>query len=123
VTTFAIAIVSYQILWKRRRENDTILRHSENQGRYIAIFSVIMIGIPVFCGIFASLGYYETTSELLYRLFVSGWLLVASYVVYGTTRRTVVVSKRRLALEQAVECCPRLASLTMSNLGITWSTL
>jgi len=103
VTTFAIAIVSYQILWKRRRENDTILRHSENQGRYIAIFSVIMIGIPVFCGIFASLGYYETTSELLYRLFVSGWLLVASYVVYGTTRRTVVVSKRRLALEQAVE--------------------
>ncbi len=103
ITTIAIATMSYQVLWKRRRENDAILRHSENQGRYLSIFSVIMIGIPVFCAIFASLGYYETTSELLYRLFTSGWLLVASYVVYGTTRRTVVVSKRRLALKQAVE--------------------
>ena len=103
VTTIAIAVISYQVLWKRRRENDTILRHSEHQGRYRSIVSVVMIGIPVFCAIFASLGYYETTSELLFRLFISGWLLVASYVVYGTTRRTVVVSKRRLALKQAVE--------------------
>lgn len=103
VTTAAIATISYKILWKRRRANDAILRHSENQGRYLAIFSIVMIGIPILCAIFASLGYYETTSELLYRLFISGWLLVGTYVAYGTTRRTVVVSKRRLALKQAVE--------------------
>lgn len=103
VTTVAITFISYQILWKRRHEKDRILRESENLLRYRGIFAIIMMGVPFFCAVFASLGYYETTSQLLYRLFVSGWLLIGTYVVYGTTRRTVVVSKRRIALKQAIE--------------------
>lgn len=103
VTTLSLAVISYKILWKRRKAQDHVLRYSETLVRYWGIFAVLMIGIPFLCAVFASLGYYETTSELLYRLFISGWLLVGSYVVYGTTRRTVVVSKRRLALTQAIE--------------------
>jgi len=90
-------------LWADIERRAAMVGRVQKDSRYLAIFSIVMIGIPVLCAIFASLGYYETTSELLYRLFISGWLLVGTYVAYGTTRRTVVVSKRRLALKQAVE--------------------
>ena len=102
VTTLALSVISYKILWQRRNAPDHMLANSRTQ-RYWSGFAVFMIAVPVLCALFAGLGYYDTTSELLYRLFISGWLLVGTYVVYGTVRRSVVISKRRLALTLAVE--------------------
>ena len=102
VTTLALSVISYKILWQRRNAPDHMLANSRTQ-RYWSGFAVFMIAVPILCALFAGLGYYDTTAELLYRLFVSGWLLVGTYVVYGTVRRSVVISKRRLALTLAVE--------------------
>ena len=103
VTTLALAIISYRIFWQRRKAGDILFRGQEPKVGRSRAFAAFMVAVPLLCAIFASLGYYETTSELLYRLFISGWLLVGTYTVYGITRRTVVISKRRLALAQAIE--------------------
>ena len=103
VTTLALATISYRIFWKRRKLGDVLFSGQEPRIARRRAFAAFMIGVPLLCALFASLGYYETTSELLYRLFVSGWLLVGTYTLYGITRRTVVISKRRLALAQAIE--------------------
>lgn len=103
LTSFALSYVSYKILWKRLHANDSTLQPLESSRKYSGLFAVSMMGVPLLCAIFSSFGYYETAYELLYRLFISGGLLVATYIVYGLTRRTVVISKRRIALRQAIE--------------------
>ena len=103
LTSLAISYISYKILWKRHKSFDSSQKNVGRAQKYSGLFAVSMIGIPLLCAIFASFGYYETAYQLLYRLFISGGLLVGTYIVYGLTRRTVVISKRRIALRQAIE--------------------
>jgi potassium efflux system protein len=105
LTALALSFASYRILWTGRRQAQEFWHGKGEAGlsRYTAVFAVVMMGVPLLCAFFAALGYYETTSELLYRLFLSGALLIGTYVVYGTVTRTILVSKRRLALKQAIE--------------------
>lgn len=103
VTCSALALFFYSVLWKRRKHKRPSFAEDTGFNNYRTILAGTLTALPILAGIFASCGYYETTSELLYRCFISGWLFIGTYVVYGITRRFIMVSKRRIALQQAIE--------------------
>jgi len=70
---------------------------------YRNTIAILFIGLPLLSALLAVLGYYETARVLLSRLLFSSGLLVSTYVLYGLTRRTVLVAHRRLSLQQAIE--------------------
>lgn len=100
---FAIAVFSYNILWKDRHEKNKRLSEDSWLRRYRSIAAVFAISLPLLSAFFASCGYFETASELMSRVFISGWLIVGTYVIHGIIRRFILVGKRRLALRQAIE--------------------
>jgi len=48
-------------------------------------------------------GYYESANELLIRLFLTGGLILMTYVIYGSISRAIVVARRQLKYRQAIE--------------------
>lgn len=64
----------------------------------------ILIGLalmPVAMTILAMRGYFTTALEIQSRLMLTAALLIGAYILYGVIRRTVLVSQRRLTLEEA----------------------
>ncbi len=100
LTAGVLAWFGYKILWKERgsKAGD---RNWFKGNRKILPF--LLIGLPLIAAMLAAYGYYDTAHVLLSRLFFSSGLVVATFVVYGLIRRTLVIAQRRLALRQAVE--------------------
>ena len=100
VSVLALAIFSYRVIFPARKQ----AKFEESQfQKYKAVLAGIFIGVPILATGFAATGYYDTSNKILWRLFISGWLLLLTYVVYGFIHRAVLVAHRRLALRQAIE--------------------
>jgi len=102
-TAISLSVFAFNVLWSKRSAFDNLMSSDSPFWRYRKLFAVLAIGLPVIAAGLAIGGYYDTAYVLLGRLFMSGILLICTYVVYGLIRRTVLVAQRRLALKQAVE--------------------
>lgn len=103
VTAISLSLFAFRLLWNKRDAIESHLSKDSTLWKYRQPLMLLMVGLPVFAALLAAAGYYETASELLGRLFISSLLLIGTYVVYGLTRRTIMVARRRLHLRQAVE--------------------
>jgi len=102
-TALILAWFSYNILWLKKDRIAKIFSEQHYFRRYHRLLLVFAILLPIAAAILAAIGYYDTARELLSRLFFTGGLIVATYVVYGLMRRSLLVAQRRLSLKQAVE--------------------
>jgi len=103
ITALSLSVFAFRLLWNKREAIETYLSKDSAAWKYRQPVMVLLIGLPIFAALLAGAGYYETASELLRRLFISGLLLIGTYVVYGLIRRTLMVARRRLHLRQAIE--------------------
>jgi len=60
-----------------------------------------IVATPIVLAALAMAGYFVTASELQARLFTSGWILLATIIVFDVGMRGVTVAGRRAAYEQA----------------------
>jgi len=51
----------------------------------------------------AAAGYYESADALLSRMFLTGMLVLLTYVIYGAIRRAIVVAQRQLKYRQTLQ--------------------
>lgn len=103
VTALALAWFGFNLLWLKKPVLEKSLPETSFLRRYHRPFLAGIVVLPIAAAILAAIGYYDTARELLSRLFFTGGLIVATYVVYGLLRRTLLVAQRRLSLKQAVE--------------------
>ncbi len=103
VTALILAWFSYNILWLKKDRIESIFSEQHYFRRYHILLLGSAILLPIAAAILAAIGYYDTARELLSRLFMTGGLIVATYVFYGLMRRSLLVAQRRLSLKQAVE--------------------
>lgn len=102
VSALALAVFSYRVIFANR---DALPKRSAQKGdlaKYNMAWGVIFIAVPILAILFAAAGYYETSNKILWRLFISGWLFLLTFVVHGFIRRTVLVAQRQLALREAI---------------------
>ena len=71
-----------------------------------AIFPVA-VGGPTALAAVAGLGYFYTAEQLAARLQATAWLLVGLLIAGALALRWVLVSRRRLAVQQARHAAPR----------------
>ena len=102
ISALALAILSYRIIYARPKKQVLSTNKDIPFKKYSVILGAIFIVGPLLSIGMAASGYYDTSTKFLWRLFVSGWLVLLTYVVYGFIHRTVVVAHRRLALREAV---------------------
>lgn len=103
ISALAICIFSYRIIFLPKKSGIKLQAQYPYLRKYRWVLALIFIGVPLWTMCFSITGYYDTSHKILWRLFVSGWLLLLTYVVYGFIRRAVFVAQRRLALRQAIE--------------------
>lgn len=103
ITALALSYLALKILWVKRGELSLNFSKDSLFYKYKNPLTYTLVGLPIIAGILALLGYYDTASELLERLFFSAWLFLLTYVVHGVIKRTVLVAKRQIAFRQAIE--------------------
>ena len=101
ISASALAVLTYLVIFTGQKNKETLAVNDGNIRKYSPILALLFIGVPLLTIFFASCGYYETSTKILWRLFISGWLFLLSFVISGLIRRTVLVAQRRLALRQA----------------------
>lgn len=60
-----------------------------------------IVATPIALAALAMIGYFVTASELQARLFTSGWIVLATIIMFNVVMRGVTVAGRRAAHEQA----------------------
>lgn len=102
VTALSLSVFAFLVLW-RSRHDAVSDRAGAQPPRYRIPIAIIAIGLPLFAAVMAGAGWYESADDILLRLFLSIWLFLSAYVVYGTIRRAITVSQRQIKYRQAVE--------------------
>ncbi len=65
------------------------------------LWHVLGVGLPVLLALMATFGYYYTALQLARRLLASVWLILALVVAGALALRWLLLSRRKLAMEQA----------------------
>ncbi|GLQ21112.1 mechanosensitive ion channel domain-containing protein [Algimonas porphyrae] len=102
VTALGLSTFAFLVLW-RSRQRALAERPAEDPNRYRIPVAVIAIGLPLFAALMAGAGWYESADDILLRLFLTIWVILSAYVIYGTVRRAITVSQRQIKYRQAVE--------------------
>ncbi len=103
VTALTLSVFGWRVLWGKRKALSANFSKDSAFIKYRSLAAVIGVGLPLIAAVLAASGYYETANVLLQRLFLSGWLFLLTYVIYGLIKRTILVAQRQLALSQAIE--------------------
>ena len=99
----SMMLFAARILWGRRNEFSNLVSEGSSLVRYRGPIALFIIGMPLITIVMAGLGYFESAHELLTRMFLTGALILLTYVVYGAIRRAIVVAQRQLKYRQALE--------------------
>ena len=102
ISALALAILSYRIIYDRQEKRNSFADNDTPFKKYNIVLGAVFVAGPLLSIGMAASGYYDTSTKFLWRLFVSGWLVLLTYVLYGFIHRTVLVAQRRLALREAV---------------------
>lgn len=103
VTALSLATFATLVMWTSRKSYAASITDGNALSRYRVPMSIIAIGLPLFAAVMAGAGWYESADDILVRLFTTLWVLLSTYVVYGTVRRAITVSQRQIKYRQAVE--------------------
>ncbi len=103
LTALALSNFGYQVFWQDREAYLSRFKDESAFLKYRVVLTLIIIGLPLIAAVLAAAGYYDTANELLSRIFLSGWVFLLTYVIFGLVRRTIMVAQRRLSLNQAIE--------------------
>ncbi len=103
LTGVSMVIFASRILWAKRVEFSNLATDDSLLMRFRGLIAFVIIGMPLITVGMAAAGYYESANELLTRLFLTGVLVLLTYVVYGAIRRAIVVAQRQLKYRQALE--------------------
>jgi potassium efflux system protein len=102
-TALALATFSTLVLWQSRHSYASAVSENNMLVRYRVPTAIFAVGLPVFAAIMAGAGWYESADDILVRLFMTLWVLLGTYVLFGTLRRAITVSQRQIKYRQAIE--------------------
>lgn len=102
-TALSLATFAFLVLWNSRKSYASAVAGSSALSRYRVPMAIFAVGLPLYAAVMAGAGWYESSDEILVRLFTTLWVLLATYVVYGTVRRVITVSQRQIKYRQAIE--------------------
>ncbi len=103
LTGVSMMVFASRILWTKRDEISHLIGDNTPLVRYRGFIALAIIGLPLVTIGMAAAGYYESADELLTRMFLTGALILLTYVVYGAIRRAIVVIQRQLKYRQALQ--------------------
>jgi potassium efflux system protein len=103
LTVLSGIVFSARILWGKSTDLTNLVHKDSALSRFKGPIALLIIGFPLVIMGFAVAGYYEGANELLTRLFITGGLILITYVVYGSISRAIVVARRQLKYRQAIE--------------------
>jgi len=99
----ALMVFAARILWAKREEISNLIGDRSAFIRYRGLVALAIIGMPFLTIAIAAAGYYESADALLSRMFLTGMLVLLTYVIYGAIRRAIVVAQRQLKYRQALQ--------------------
>jgi len=103
LTGLAMMIFAARILWAKRDAISHLVEADSFVTRFRGPIALFIVGLPLVTIILAGAGYYESANELLWRMFLTGALILLTYVVFGAIRRAIVVAQRQIKYRQALE--------------------
>ena len=103
LTAISMMIFSGRILLARKKEAANFGSDSSPLVRFRGLIAFILIGLPLITIGMTAAGYYESANQLLFRMLMTGVLVLLTYVAYGAIRRAIVVAQRQLKYRQALE--------------------
>lgn len=103
ITALSLALFAFLVLWRSRETSGTGPMHETVLTRYRLPISIISVGLPLFAAVMAGAGWYDSADDILVRLFTTLYVLLFTYIFYGTLRRAITVSQRQIKYRQAVE--------------------
>jgi len=103
ITALSLATFSFLILWRSRDSYAAAIADKTLLSRYRVPMAIFAVGLPLFAAIMAGAGWYESADDILLRIFMTLWLLLFTYVLFGTVRRAITVSQRQIKYRQAIE--------------------
>ncbi len=103
LTSLSMVLFAVRILWRDRVGFSSLQNDTSFLMRFRGPVALIVIGMPLATIGLAVSGYYESANELNMRMFLTGALVLLTYVVYGAIRRAIVVAQRQLKYRQALE--------------------
>lgn len=103
LTGLSMMIFAMRVLWRRRRDVSDFIAPDTAITRFRGPIAFVIVGLPLVAVGLAAAGYYESADELLWRMFLSGGLILLTYVIYGAIRRAIVVAQRQIKYRQALE--------------------
>ena len=93
----------YRLLWGRREAFTKSLDPEGFWFRYRRPLIGLLVGLPFVTALGAALGFFSTADEVFQQVMATAVVSLLTFVVYGTLRRTVNITHRRLSLKQAME--------------------
>ena len=100
----SMAVFAYRVLWRNRDRYGAVLGETnEGLARWRTPISLLVVGLPAFLALLAAAGWYSSARDLLDRVFLTGVLLLFTYVIYASLRRAITVAQRQIKYRQAVE--------------------
>lgn len=99
----AMMIFAIRILWTKRRALSGLVKEESLLMRFRGVIAFLVVGLPLVTVGLAAAGYYESADVLLWRMFLTGGLILLTYVIYGALRRAIVVAQRQIKYRQALE--------------------
>ena len=103
LTAVSMMVFAARILWGKRSKISNFAHTESTLSRFRGLIALMIIGLPLVTIGLAAAGYYESANALLRRLFMTGVLVLLTYVIYGSIRRAIVVAQRQLKYRQALE--------------------
>jgi len=103
ITGLSLMVFAGRLLWAER---DGFIKFVSEESlflRFRGFIAVFIIGMPLVTIGMAATGYFESANKLLTRMFLTGVLIVLTYVVYGAIRRAIIVAQRQLKYLQAAK--------------------
>lgn len=101
VTALSLCCFSFLVIMGSRQTMQSA--GTDMLNRWRVPFLLFASGLPLFAAVMAGAGWYESADDILLRMFETLWVLLFSYVIYGTVRRAITVSQRQIKYRQAVE--------------------
>ncbi len=103
IIALSMMVFAARILWGQRNEIPNLVSKDTALSRFKGPIAMIIVGLPLLTVGLAAAGYYESALEILTRLFMTGVLVLLTYVIYGSIRRAIVVAQRQIKYRQALE--------------------
>jgi potassium efflux system protein len=103
LTGLSIVVFAARIIWSKLVKTSELGRDESVLSRFRGPISAVVIGMPLVTIGLAVAGYYESANQLNMRMFLTGALVLLTYVIYGAIRRAIVVAQRQIKYRQALE--------------------